>query len=444
MSYYERIMEFIENKSIDLFEYFENRRKNIESFFDELKKTPDMQNSILKYGIFIGIIISIIFIFYYSSIDPKSMTTNKYLYLLLITIPLIIGIFYVIPFKNGNILYNVFIIFLLLGFVVTILYYYSNSNLASSTFISYIMFFLIFLIIICGLAIFLYVFTNYLKSLKGTSGFLVYLLFYLPCLLIDFIKYIINEFKLTANEIYILFFIELSLILIYIYLPLLLSKIVQKNGIVLMGNSAFLDIPKVIGNNEQFLMQETKTDKINTNLKSYRREFSLSMWIYLNSQPSNYSAYSKETPIFDFGNGKPKITYYNNTSNNNSNNIDIRNNTVDDGKDKIIVYFTNTSDGSIDESDRYKFVISKQKWHQIVFNYSSEYVDLFIDGNLEKTYDFNENLPTFYPTDNITIGSTNGLDGSICNIVYYTKIQSKSQIANSYNILFNKNPPVQN
>ena len=444
MSYYERIMEFIKNSKIDLFEYFENRKKNIETFFDELKKTPDMQNSILKYGIFIGIIISIIIIFYYSSVDPKSMTTNKYLYLLLITIPLLIGLFYVIPFKNGNILYNVFIIFLLLGFVVTIIYYYSNSNVASSIFISYIMFFLIFLIIICGLAIFLYVFTNYLKSLKGTSGFLVYLLFYLPCLLIDFIKYIINEFKLTANEIYILFFIELSLILIYIYLPLLLSKIVQRNGIVLMGNSAFLDIPKVIGNNEQFLMQETKTDKMNPNLKSYRREFTLSMWIYLNSQPSNYSAYSKETQLFDFGNGKPKITYYNNTTNNNSNNVEIRNNTVDDGKDKIIVYFTNTSDGSNDESDKYKFVMSKQKWHQIVFNYSSEYVDLFIDGNLEKTYDFNENLPTFYPTDNITIGSTNGLDGSICNIVYYTKIQSKSQIANSYNILFNKNPPVQN
>jgi len=420
--------------------------QRIMDFFDEFKKTPDMQNSVFKYSLLIFIIISIIIIFYFSSIDPKTMTTNKYLYLLLITIPLLIGMYYVIPFKSGNILYNIFVVFLLLGFVVTIIYYYSNSNAASSTFISYIMFFLIFLIIICGLAIFLYVFANYLKSLKGTSGLFIYLIFYLPCLLIDFIKYIINEFKLTANEIYILFFIELSLILIYIYLPLLLTKIVQRNGIVLMDNSAFLDIQKVIGNNKQFLIQETKTDKINVNLKSYRREFTLSMWIYLNSQPSNYSAYSKETPIFDFGNGKPKITYYNDKSTNNS---------IDDEKDKIIVYFTNTKnatpntdnnkdDNNDDDSNRYKFVLSKQKWHQVVFNYSSDYVDLFIDGNLEKTYDFNDNLPTFYPTDNITIGSTDGLDGSICNIIYYTTIQSKSQIANSYNLLFNKNPPIQN
>jgi hypothetical protein len=170
------------------------------------------------------------------------------------------------------------------------------------------------------------------------------------------------------------------------------------------------------------------------------------MWIYLNSQPSNYSAYSKETPIFDFGNGKPKITYYNDKSTNNS---------IDDEKDKIIVYFTNTNtattntdnnkdDNNDDDSNRYKFVLSKQKWHQVVFNYSSDYVDFFVYGNLEKTYDFNGNLPTFYPTDNITIGSTDGLDGSICNIIYYTTIQSKSQIANSYNLLFNKNPPIQN
>jgi hypothetical protein len=138
-------------------------------------------------------------------------------------------------------------------------------------------------------------------------------------------------------------------------------------------------------------------------------------------------AYSRETPIFDYGDGKPKVVYFNNTSDPNH-------------RDKIIVYFTN----STLKPSSYEFSITHQKWHNIVFNYTSTHVDLFVNGSLEKTYDFIDNQPEYFVSDNITVGSPDGLDGAICNVKYYTSIQTKSQIANSYNLLMNKNPPTNN
>jgi len=68
-------------------------------------------------------------------------------------------------------------------------------------------------------------------------------------------------------------------------------------------------------------------------------------------------------------------------------------------------------------------------------------VDLFINGNLERTYTFNENIPIYLATDTITTGSNQGLDGAICNINYYLEPLTKSQITTTYNLLMSKNPP---
>jgi hypothetical protein len=76
-----------------------------------------------------------------------------------------------------------------------------------------------------------------------------------------------------------------------------------------------------------------------------------------------------------------------------------------------------------------------------VFNYTSSQADLFINGHLEKTFVFSGNEPTYSASDVISVGSTDGLDGAICNIKYYAIPQSMRQIATSYNLLMNQNPP---
>jgi hypothetical protein len=42
----------------------------------------------------------------------------------------------------------------------------------------------------------------------------------------------------------------------------------------------------------------------------------------------------------------------------------------------------------------------------------------------------------------ITIGSTNGLYGAVSNVKYYNAPLTNTQIMQNYNLLYNKNPPV--
>ena len=401
--------------------------KSISNSIIDDKANPELRVSLLKYGLLFIVIIVVSVIFYYSSIDPKSLSTNKTLYGASIASLIILVILYVIPFKNtnNNPFYNFFLIGLGIIFAIAIFYFNIPVTPASATIINMVLNIVIILIVIFALAILAYMFANHLKSLDGPIGFFAHLIFYIPCLLIDFVQYIIKEFKMTTNEVYILFLIELVLILAYLYVPFLVSKLIKTEGISLLDGTAFLDIRKVIANSDQLKIKDDNL--FNIQQPTFRKEYSLSMWVYLNSQSPSFMAYSRETPILDYGKGKPKVVYFNNTSDQKH-------------KDKIIVYFTD----STAKPSTYEFSITQQKWHNIVFNYSSEHVDLFLDGNLEKTYDFDGNQPNYLVTDNITIGSMNGLDGAICNVTYSNVMQTKPQIVNNYNLLMNKNPPVNN
>jgi hypothetical protein len=46
--------------------------------------------------------------------------------------------------------------------------------------------------------------------------------------------------------------------------------------------------------------------------------------------------------------------------------------------------------------------------------------------------------------DALTVGSDNGVNGGICNVVYFKKSLTITNIYNIYNNMKNKNPPVTN
>ena len=77
-----------------------------------------------------------------------------------------------------------------------------------------------------------------------------------------------------------------------------------------------------------------------------------------------------------------------------------------------------------------------------MFNYSNNIVDLFINGALERSFNLTTSLPKYDITDTITIGAPNGLYAAICNIAYSNNPLTSYQIANSYNLLMNNNPPI--
>jgi hypothetical protein len=240
---------------------------------------------------------------------------------------------------------------------------------------------------------------------------------------------------MTTNVVYVLFIIEVVLVLLYIYLPRLVSYLVKVDGTILLPGSKFLDREYIISNSEPFAMTDVEKkrvgiDPIGNSTVMYRREYSISMWVYLNAQPANYASYAKEVPVFCYGSsnnstngtGKPKITYFNNNSD----------------PDKLIIYFTE----STSRPSTYEHVIEKQKWTNIVFNYGSSNADLFINGSLVKSFSFYSNEPEYNANDKVFVGSTNGLDGAICNIKYTNMQQTKVQIVNNYNLLMSSNPPI--
>ena len=421
---------------------FINNIDTISGVSDTFVKTIiDSQSQLAIYGILYLFIVFVGVILYFSASDNTALSERSYIYSLTAIIPLIILFSFIIPIGSQNSqLYKMFFLAIVGILFTAIIYSYSSLNKQTFNFVSYVMNFLLFLIILFGLAIFFYIFGNYFKSLNNFSGFIVYFIFYIPCLIIDFFKYMLKEFRMTSSSIYVLFIIEALLILTYLYSKNIINYFITKTtkNMVLLEKTEFLDMKTTISSNYDLRIKDPIVSNKSGSFKrvdqtqsldsietySYRKRYALSMWVYLNNQPPNNMSYSKETEIFNYGDGKPRITYYN----------DI---TTDSNKDKYIFYFTN----STDKISSVKMTLPGQKWNYIVFNYYSDRVDLFINGNLEKSYVFDNNMPTYLATDNITVGTKDGLDGAICNVNYFIEPLTKSQITNAYNLLMMRNPP---
>jgi hypothetical protein len=157
--------------------------------------------------------------------------------------------------------------------------------------------------------------------------------------------------------------------------------------------------------------------------------FSISMWVYLNVQTTNFmnsDGTSHEVEMFKYGNGKPKLNYTNNVIDNTN-------------RDAYLFYFTDSA-----VKPNYQTNLPGQKWNNIVFNYYGSKVDLFINGKLETSFTFDNinTMPQYSKGDSITVGQNGGLTGAICNITYSKSNLENHEIVNTYNILTVKNPPL--
>lgn len=251
---------------------------------------------------------------------------------------------------------------------------------------------------------------------------------------------------MTSRPILILFIIEIILVFVYLMMPYYKSRIINKNAIGLLPGGLYLKHQTTLGNNDMYKINGMSTltfkpdDKT---INAYRTNYAFSFWIYINTQQHkpNRLDESYETPIFDFG-SKPRLSYVSNADR-----------TINlDGdpliNDTFAVQFTNTTDQTKD-SPVY-FTAGKQKWHYIVFNYYTDKADLFIDGNLERSYTFKDHLPLIDANDVVNVGydgtsdtglKSSGLSGAIYNIKYHKENMSPTNIARNYELLKYSNPP---
>lgn len=390
----------------------------------------------IKYLFILTTIILIPIIFEFA-LRNKSIFDKTYIYVVVsVFIPLLLILAYQY-FGQGKAfdptsLSNYLILFLAILFLVSIFYTQLAMYSTTFTYITYFYTFLFALMVITALAIVFYAFSNYYKSMDGISSYITYIVFYIPCLLIDLAKYLIKELNLTTSPIYMLLLFETLLILAYFYLPKMLEKASKKEGVPVIENTVFLDVETNYSLNEAAKLDlEDKVKNIYTGQdieKKNRLNYSLSMWLYINNYDAIRTDDMEETNIFNFNNGLPKLTLANS----------------DKESSKIYVYYSNT------QTEQEEIFIPFQKWNNVVFNYYSTHVDLFVNGNLEKTFDLdNSNFPDYSNTslpitNEVVVGGNNEITGAICNVRYYKESLSQRKIANFYNLLKNKNPPTFN
>ena len=150
----------------------------------------------------------------------------------------------------------------------------------------------------------------------------------------------------------------------------------------------------------------------------FNYHYSLSSWIYINPQPPNTSsAYTKFTSLLNYGD-KPQIQF-----NGLKNELRIMATT---GKNDLVEIYKKTD-------------IAYQKWNNFVINYDGGNMDVFLNGELVAS---RPNIAPYMTYENITSGSNNGIEGGICNVMYYEHILSKGAITLAYRMLRDKKLPL--
>ena len=348
----------------------------------------------------IGIATYLLIIFFYMTNKPDVLYSEQYFYLSIIIIPLVaVGLW---GYKNFVTSDNAYIsryeIMFATGALILVavgIYLYISKDVSILEIKSaFTMFrFLEALIVLVILAI---VFRTAIEKMNtsesaGWSGFFVQLIFFIPCLIGDFIEYLLGEFKSTPNVVFVLFIIEILLILAYIYLPRLMTASITKNGTMLVKDPVPINMKKPLKTYIDLTGGSTKSNDLLKTPLIINNKFAISGWVYVVSQPPNKYPYNDEATIFEFTTLHPRLVF--------------------NGK-------TNTFKAYFNRAQNHEFEMPLQKWNYVVFNYDKSSIDLFVNGKLEHTVKRNVNDDSFKINDLVYIGQEHGLSGGICNLMY--------------------------
>ena len=377
-----------------------------------------------KYFIPILIIIYIIIILIKITRDKEALTKKYAIYSVLIVFPiLLLGLFVNDAFSQTDmetkqIIMAVFAMFS----IISLYFYYIQTSKETTQTINYIMFVIFFILILTTLSIVYVIFFQYIKNVNGFAGFIIQLIFILPCYFMDFLRFIIADVKSTPPMMLILFVIEIVFLLLYHYVPkwitmyskadssLLTEKTIEsKDEYILVDDaSKFYAIDPLIDKGER------KLTDMNGNISSaYNTNYSISLWLYLNQE----NAQQEKKNILYYGEsaekGKPQISYRN----------------AGKYKDEVVITVGDSNKTEI------RLNVPSQKWNYLVVSYKDSKVDVWLNGHLEHTVMLSGTLPVYSNKDKIVIGEKNGKYSFIKNVKYIGgRVKSEEEIVREMNI----------
>ena len=258
---------------------------------------------------------------------------------------------------------------------------------------------------------------------------IINLIFYIPCLFSGAIDSVLQSGTTQAGPSYftreknsfIMLFVAILLILLYIFGPFLYNKLNLQGGELLVNKPVNTNKSYLLGTYEELNGSDT-----------FDYQYAISSWIYINSDAPNTSdAYNKYTSILNFG-GKPNVLYNGKT---NSLMVTMEQKDLQKTTSNKLTEFD-------DNGNRIMYInhnVLLQKWNNLIINYSGGILDIFLNGELVKS---DIGVVPYYTLDNLTIGEDNGINGGICNVVYFNKALTALNIYFLYNMIKDKKLPV--
>ena len=231
-----------------------------------------------------------------------------------------------------------------------------------------------------------------------------------------------NYFTKEKNS-FIMLLTVIVLILLYIFGPILYEKIILQGGNLLVNKPVNTNNEYSLGTYEQLNGSD-----------NFDYQYAISSWIFINSDaPNTNDSYNKYTTLLNFG-GKPNILYNGST---NSLMVTMQQKDLNKNTNNKLLEFD-------EEGNRILYIkhnVLLQKWNNIIINYNGGILDIFINGELVKS---DIGVVPYYTLDSLIIGKDGGLNGGICNVVYFKKPLTALNIYFLYNMIKNKTPPITN
>lgn len=440
------------------------------SWFDDVINTDTLKSlpvggKTLQYILAAIVVVYIIFLFRLIENDSDALDNKYYTYMLAALIPL--GFMFIVALSNArspNLIFFgvVCTICVLLFFTIS---YFPDVNTffnqlylsmfdfdaipgmsdGSSFLITICLKLLLVFIVIVGLSLFYNLFVNQAYRQEGTLGFVIYLVFFIPCLFDDFIRWGFKEFNTTPNIVLVLFVLEIIFLLLYFFIPSRIANYSLSKGETIIKEPLFLGSEHIV-EGSSILNKPTKDfeaiKKDRTSMKhtdAANRNYALSLWLSYNPVNGNPNT-TDPIIVFRYGHTKKE------DDNNDDDNESLTTEEIAQLKDiPRITYESDDQFSILLHTETVNIRLPAQKWNNLVFNFHNSKVDVFVNGILEHTVDFTNGLPTYDPKYSFVAGSKDhNLHGAICNTTVYLEPLTQTQITQAYNLLKLQNPPVNN
>lgn len=263
-------------------------------------------------------------------------------------------------------------------------------------------------------------------------GFIANFLFFLECIvsgvfdvLTKFVVYMKCVFQGNEDP-FLVIVTTIAFLIFYFKTPMLANFMSIQGGKQLVNRPVYTDTQYVLGNYQQLTGNET-----------FDYHFGISCWLFIDAMPPNTNTnYNRFTSLLNFGN-KPNVVY-----NASKNELRV---TMEQRDLKQVVARDKDTLVEFDQDDNRILFVQKdvplQKWNNLIINYNSGTLDIFLNGELVKS---SQEVVPYYTFDNLTIGENKGIQGGICNVVYFREPLTASNVYYIYNTLKHKTPPVLN